>query len=239
MGSTLTSIARTASVLGVLLSSAGCAKNSASPSSSQTTRPVAPPEATWTVSGTVWVAGTVGVEVATRGEAFAWVERGSDGLAETAGPATIAPDGHYELTIPASTIRLRLQGPLYQPCAITIEPRGDTVADIYVVRDATHLGANLPAALVGRGPTLSGQAYELSTGGRQPIANVDVFLDAYYGDDRLIARTLTDEEGRYVFCSVPFLPGLTVTASRNGFDHFFSSGDLTGRSTVDIEMRRR
>ena len=68
---------------------------------------------------------------------------------------------------------------------------------------------------------------------------MSVFLDAYYGDSRIIARTLTDEDGRYVFCSVPFLPGLTVTTSLFGFDDFFSSGDLTGRSTLDIEMRRR
>jgi hypothetical protein len=191
------------------------------------------------VSGTVWVAGVVGVEAATRGSAFAWIESGAGDPGHASDAATINSDGHYELTIPASTKRLRLQGPLYQPCAITIEPTGDTVADIYVVRDETKLGAHLPAALVGRDPTLSGQAYELSSAVRRPLANVDVFLDAYYGDNHLIARTLTDEDGRYVFCSVPFLPGLTVTASVVGFDAFFSSGDLTGRSTLDIELRRR
>ena len=224
----------------VFLACAGCANTATSPAPSSQTGSVNPPAATWTVSGTVWVAGVFGVEAATRGTAFGWVESGAPGDPGQATDAgTIASDGHYELTIPASTKRLRLQGPLFQPCAITIEPTGDTIADIYVVRDESRLGAHLPAVLVGRGPTLSGQAYELSSGVRRPLVNVDMFLDAYYGEDRLIARTRTDEEGRYVFCSVPFLPGLTVTASLFGFVDFFSSGDLTGRSTLDIEMRRR
>ena len=231
---------RAGAVLVVCLLCASCADTATSPAASQQTGSVAPPAVTWTVSGTVWVAGVVGVEAATRDSVFAWTESGAAGdTGQATDAAPIGSDGHYELTIPASTKRLRLRGPLYQPCAITIEPTGDTVADVYVVRDTKHLGAHLPAALVGRGPTLSGQAFELVSGARRPIANVDVFLDAHYGDDRLIARTLTDEEGRYVLCSVPFLPGLTVTASRNGFDYFFSSGDLTGRSTLDIELRRR
>lgn len=103
----------------------------------------------------------------------------------------------------------------------------------------------LTAALLGRQPTLSGEAYELSTrsssspGGRRPLANVIVLLDAFFGNDHVIARTLTDAEGRYVFCNVPFLPGLTVTAGLDGFEKFVSTADLTGRSTVDLEMRRK
>jgi len=221
----------------VLITSAGC--TAATPSAAPTPQTASPPEATWTVSGTVWVAGFIGVEVATRGSAFGWIESGAGDPGHATDAATITSDGHYELTIPASTKRLRLQGPLYQPCAITLEPTGDTIADIYVVRDESRLGAHLPAVLVSRDPKLSGQAYELSSGIRRPLANVSVFLDAHYGDDRIIARTLTDEEGRYVFCSVPFLPGLAVTTSLFGFDDFVSSGDLTDRSTLDIEMRRR
>jgi len=230
---------RAVAALLAFLSGAGCANTATSSAPSQQTGSASPPAATWTVSGTVWVAGVFGVEVATRGSAFAWIESGAGDPGRATDAATITSDGHYELTIPASTKRLRLQGPLYQPCAITIEPTGDTVADIYVVRDETKLGAHLPAVLVSRTPTLSGQAYELAAGSRRPLANVSVLLDAYYGDSRIIARTLTDEDGRYVFCSVPFLPGLTVTTSLFGFDDFFSSGDLTGRSTLDIEMRRR
>jgi hypothetical protein len=239
MRGSVNAIVRAVAVLVLFVSCAGCANTAPSPPSQQIGS-VAPSAATWTVSGTVWVAGAVGVEVATRDSAFAWVETGAVGdPGRATDQGTITSDGRYELTIPAGTKRLRLRGPLYQPCAITIEPAGDTIADIYVVRDASHLGAHLPAALVGRGPTLSGQVYEISSGGRRPLANVDVFLDANYGDERLIARTLTDEDGRYVFCSVPFLPGLTVTASSSGFDYFFSSGDLTGRSALDIELRRR
>jgi len=239
----LNSIARVVSPLVVLASFAGCGRTPASPTPATGSIGQPAPASTWVVSGTVWVAGVIGVENATRGEAFGWVESGAPGDAGYAtGGAPIAVDGHYELTIPAGTKRVRLQGPSYQPCAVTIEPAGDTVADIYIVRDESMLGAHLPAALVGRQPTLSGEAYELASGtvgGRRPLANVVVLLDASYGDDHVIARTLTDADGRYVFCSVPFLPGLTVTAGLSGFEAFVSSGDLTGRSTLDVEMRRR
>src|SRR6185436_16427186 len=177
-----------------LLTLAGCGRTSASPTQ-QPASGSAAPGSTWTVTGTVWVAGSFGVEVATRGEAFAWVESGAPGDAGRATDVTpISVEGRYELTIPAGTKRLRLQGPLFQPCAVTLEPTADAVADIQVVRDESMLGARLPAALNRQEPMLSGVAYELSSGSRQPLEHVSVLLDTNYGGNHVIARTVTDAD---------------------------------------------
>ena len=127
---------RAVAALLAFLSCAGCANTATSSAPSQQTGSGSLPAATWTVSGTVWVAGVVGVEVATRGSAFAWIESGAGDPGHATDAATITSDGHYELTIPASTKRLRLQGPLYQPCAITIAPH--------------HALVEVPEALVDR-----------------------------------------------------------------------------------------
>ena len=76
---------RAVAALLVFLACAGCANTATSPAPSSQTGSVNPPAATWTVSGTVWVAGVFGVEVATRGTAFGWVESGAPGDPVTGG----------------------------------------------------------------------------------------------------------------------------------------------------------
>jgi hypothetical protein len=233
------SIARAASVLIVILSCAGCERTPPTSPTPKTGSSV-PPAPIWIVSGTVWIAGGSGLEPATRGDVFGWIDSGAPGETEYATrEVPISVDGHYELTIPAGTERLRLRGPLFQPCVITLEPTGDAIADIQVVRDESMLGAHLPAGLNRMEPTLSGVAYETTSLGPKPLDRVAVSLDTNSGGAHVIARTVTDAEGRYVLCGVPSMPGLTIVAGLDGFDSFVSSGDLNGRSVLDLELRRK
>ncbi len=116
---------------------------------------------------------------------------------------------------------------------------GNVSADAHLVSDVRQLGANLPADLRSQEPTLSGTVYEQTSTGRNPVANAWVSLDGLYGLGLLIADTLTDAEGRYVLCGVPQLPGLELLATADGFQLFEYSSDLIGRTTLDVELRRK
>jgi hypothetical protein len=170
---------------------------------------------------------------------FGWIETARSG--STTGRVAIGSDGTYKFNIPVGTMRVRVNRGItgYQPCAVTREPTGNVSADTHIVTDPQQLGANLPTELLAQGPTLSGVAYEQTPGGRRPVPNVWVTLDGLDGLGLLIADTLTDSEGRYVLCGVPHLPGLALVAAADGFELFEFYNGLVGRTTLDLEMRRK
>jgi hypothetical protein len=221
----------------------GCSDQLPSTPTPPTTSGPQPPDPqpanAWTVSGTVWVHGPGGVTPAREGAVFGWIEAERSG--RTTGRVPVGSDGRYIFNIPVNTTRVRVNRGItgYQPCAVTREPTGNVSADTHIVTDPQQLGANLPPELMAQGPTLSGVAYEQTASGRRPLANVWVTLDGLDGLGLLIADTLTDSEGRYVLCSVPHLPGLSLLALVDGFELFEFYSGLVGRTTLDFEMRRK
>jgi hypothetical protein len=201
--------------------------------------PTPTPATSWTVSGTVWVHQSGGVTRAQSGSVFGWVEHPNN--AATTGPVRIGPDGRYDFTVTPDTIRVRVQrSEGYQPCAVTLESPNQLPADLHIVADTSQLGANIPAELAAKTPTLSGVVYESTPQGRRPVPNAWVVLDGLNGNGLLIADSLTDADGRYVLCAVPHLPRLVLQAVASGFELAeFTQGDVIGKTTVDIEMNRR
>lgn len=221
----------------ILGSLTACGDNPVQPSSPGP--PFAPPapENTWTVSGTVWVYSDKGLNPAPAGTTFGWLQFSNGG--RTTGPVPVGATGRYSFPIPKETVLVRVNpsSPGYQPCAETIEPRGDVVIDSYHVTDTTQLGTNLPAALASRLPLVSGVLYEQTANGPRPVPNFWVTLDAFGGDGMMVADTLTDAEGRYVFCNVPHRPGLVIATGGGVFDLAYA--DALNKTKVDVELKRK
>jgi hypothetical protein len=111
------------------------------------------------------------------------------------------------------------------------------VIDSFHVTDTAQLGTNLPAALASRLPLVSGVLFEQTANGPRPVPNFWVTLDAMGGDGMMIADTLTDAEGRYVFCNVPHRPGLVIATGGGAFD--LANVDALNKTKVDVELKRK
>lgn len=205
-----------------------------SPRIPPTTLPL--PATSWTVTGTVWDHGQAGPSPTSSGVVFGWISNERGG--HTTGSIAIGADGRYKFSVPTDTTRVHVNSPKNQPCVASVAITGNVTMDVHTVTDALQLGAHLPDLLSSQQPTLSGMVYEQSSNGRLPLANTKIYLDGLDGLGLIIATTLTDNEGRYVLCSVPPIRGLIVQAALTGFQLFESKGDLTGVTTLDIEMRR-
>jgi hypothetical protein len=182
------------------------------------------------LAGTVWLHGDDGVEPARSGSLVV-----SSGLNTTT--ITLDGDGRYQLSV-ADGAELTLMAEPYQPCVVLVEARADTTIDVHAVSSPAQLGANLPQALPASVPILSGVVYEYTPDGRVPVPGARVSLDVL-GWDTTAATTLTDSDGRYVLCAVPRRTLMTIFASATGFQTFQLSGDLIGRTSMDIALRRQ
>jgi hypothetical protein len=196
-----------------------------------------PPSGNFTLwEGTVWAHGETGVAPARGIRLGGWLED-SSGCGGTRGFITADVHGRFQVALPEGARRIRLfNGEHLQPCAVTVELGGRS-PDVHLVVDLQRLGAHLPADLQSLQPTLSGVVFEQTPEGPRPLAGVRVELDAVHGLGVPIATTVTDADGRYVLCAVPYLPGLVLFASTAGFPLFEASVEPT-RTVLDIELRR-
>lgn len=170
---------------------------------------------------------------------FGWVENAAGGRAT--GRISLSAGGHYELNIPADTVRVQVFRGIdgYQPCAASVTPSGDVTADVHIFTDPNQLGGHLAPEFQAQGMTLSGVVYEQTTDGRRPVSGVSVSLDSLTGLGLLTADTVTDADGRYILCNVPQLPTLELDAVATAFDSTAVYGaDLLGKTSIDIELRR-
>ena len=188
-----------------------------------------------TITGVVWEYARDGLRPLANGAIFGWVESGSSG--RTTGRIPLDAAGQYRLEVPAEVTRVRLHvAQDYQPCAYTLTPSADLRQDLHIVTQPSQLGANIPRPLAGTPSTLSGVVYELTVEGRRPVGGATVELDGLHGLGLVVARTLTDAEGRYVLCGVPSRESLYLFAVKSGYRLFES--DVAGVSILDIELRR-
>ena len=192
------------------------------------------------VSGTVWLHAPDGVRPFPTAHVGGWVETGSQGSWMW---ATVDANGRYRLNVPEGA-RVRIQaggnGAFYQPCAITLHTVGNVNRDVRVVSDTAQLGAHLPSALLAQTPTLSGFVYEVAEDGRRiPVRDARVELDGLFGLGFVAATTLTDANGRYVFCGLDGDASTHLYASKTMYALFEATARFGGNTTRDIEMRRR
>jgi hypothetical protein len=231
---------RVASTVVVLVAAFACTTTPTGPTKYSVYTPVTSSGAT-SVTGKVLVYSPDGVQPAAGANVFGWIDM-TNGSGRTTGAIVTGSDGSYSIDVPAGATRLRLtamSASMFQPCAATVSPIGNGVSrDVSVVSDPDRLGGNLPDALLANAPLLSGVVFETTDQGRQPLANVDILLDASYGDGLVVASTRTDGDGRFVLCGVPYGPGLYLSAAKNGYE-VFGKGSLDGVSSLEIELRAK
>lgn len=230
MGDKLTRLGLGALIVVQLL--AGCDRRTPTepfPSSQVTATPLE----SWTIAGTVWVHDRGSVKPAQSGAVFGWVEH--EQFATNTGKIPIAANGRYQFSVHRSARRVHIQTwgvSEYQPCAASVEPTGDVNVDV-------HAGT-LPESLRFQESTLSGRVYELNPDGRRvPVGEAEIALDSFGGEGFVLATTFTDADGRYALCAVPQLQGLFLSARAPGYALFGFGDGLIGRTTLDIELRRK
>jgi hypothetical protein len=84
-----------------------------------------------------------------------------------------------------------------QPCLASALVDKDTTIDVQVFQ----VGSSLTPPPVA-GPMITGFVYETTPQGRIPWREVSAWLEVGFGDVHLVARTQTDDAGRFFFCRV-------------------------------------
>jgi hypothetical protein len=224
---------RAAVVVLVAASATACNRGDTLPGGGPTA-PSAPATGTATITGLVLVHDGNGVNV----YQYAPVT----GVVLGTGPLPVYRDatGRY-IFRPAVGSRLRLYADLdnhYQPCVITHDVRGDATQDVHVVSDVRQLGASLPPELLANGPLLSGVVYERTAGGRTPLSQANVMIDGSLVALGIpIARTVTDANGRFVFCGVTESEPL-LFSWKDGYLGKFYGVPASGNAAIEIELTR-
>jgi hypothetical protein len=206
--------------------------------------PTLPTALTGRASGGATISGRVVIHDATDPRPVAnpllygWVETGPT-TGHSTGRIETDPDGRFAITMPLG-VRLRLKAfdvDRYQPCPVTVDVRGDSAHEVRLITDVRLLGAALPAELREIVPLLYGMVFEATASGRQPVADVMVYLDAYGEFDVPVATTRSDINGRFVFCNVTG-SATYLNATRTGYRPFSASVPLAGNTMVDVELSR-
>jgi hypothetical protein len=191
-----------------------------------------------TLTGTVWLHSSTGVQPYRNVTVWGWSETALHG--HRIGPTTTDDNGRYTFAVASgSLVRVQVAA-TYQPCVAAVEITGNTTRDAHVINDATQLGANLPADLAADRPGLSGQVFEVvADGTHRPVAGARVELDMIWGMGDVSATTLTDADGRYVFCGLGGHQTTYVYASKGGYQLAdVGTVSLSGDTTRDIEIKK-
>lgn len=191
-----------------------------------------------TLTGTVWLHTSAGVQPHRGVTVWGWAETGRNG--HRIGPTTSDDDGRYTFEVtPGSLVRVQVAA-TYQPCVAAVRVNGNVTRDAHVINDVAQLGASLPAELAANKPSLSGRVFEVAADGtRRPVDGARVELDMLWGMGDVSATTLTDGEGRYVFCGLAGHESTYVYASKGGYQLAdIGTVALSGDTVLDIEIKR-
>ena len=190
------------------------------------TRPVAGRKVDLYVSGTPCISGLPG----------------SPCLAETADVVVADQNGRYAALVtvlPKTRVFVTgagLHAPDQQPCLASALVDNDTTIDLQIV-PTDHSSTPPPAA----GPMITGFVYETTSQGRNPLRRVWAWLQVGLADSWPVARTQTDDAGRFFFCRVNapvqmVVSGYQEMAAAGYRDGLFIPG--TGDMFFEIELRR-
>jgi len=222
-------------VCGLALALAGCGSSPESPvaPSPPVTAPTRP--GYHTVSGTVLEAfgGTFRPAAGTR-TIFFWVEQRTErGSTGSVMPVNTDATGRYTASVPDSRVSVSAWSRAeLQPCLINAEVRTDTSLDVRVVpvAEAQSVAAR---QLQSEGPIVSGQVYEITPQGNQPVPGADIIVDISV--DVYHAFTKTDVVGRFYLCRIN--SPIRIDVGMTGYQ--WESRYLRGASAdLEIELRR-
>ena len=229
-----------ATAVAALLVATACSEPPTGPTNIKVFQPLVDPNSGASVSGVVYMHSADGMAPAAGLRFFGWIESGQSGA--TTGPLTTGEDGSYQIIPGVNSTRVLINaasGSAYQPCAVAVtSPANGARQDVHLISDPSMLGANLPDVFMSQGSLLTGVVFETTAAGRQPVANAGIELDGLDGLGLTIATTLTDSEGRFVLCGVPYSPRLYLFASKNGYE-LAGRGQLDGAGSLEIELRAR
>jgi hypothetical protein len=84
------------------------------------------------------------------------------------------------------------------------------------------------------GPLITGFVYETTPHGRNPLRGVWAWLEVGSADSYPVARTQTDDAGRFFFCRVNAPVRMVVSGYLGGVQFIPGTGDMF----LEIELRR-
>jgi hypothetical protein len=126
-----------------------------------------------------------------------------------------------------------------QPCAVTPTVIGDQSVRVELMPVSAFDTAHAPRPQMAAEPSVTGQIFEITATGRQPVAGATVWLEEF---GPIYARTISDRSGGYYVCNLGDLvyARAWLSVRKDGYE-MVSSGDLgivTGSRVVDIELKR-
>jgi hypothetical protein len=116
-----------------------------------------------------------------------------------------------------------------QPCLASALVDKDTTIDVEVFPTGS---SSTPPQVAG--PMITGFVYETTPQGRNPLRGVGAWLEVGTGDSFPVARTQTDDAGRFFFCRVNAPVGMGVSSYKEWFRSIPGTGDLS----FEIELKR-
>ncbi len=149
--------------------------------------------------------------------------------------------GRYTLEMPKARAFVFAWYPGSEPCLATAAVDKDTALDVHVV----PVGPSLP--LAAGPPMLTGIVYENTPQGKTPLRAADVWLEVGSGEGWPVARTRTDDAGRFRLCQFSYgeapwevkYPNLIMYVDSPGhqrlWQHVFPSSSSL---TLDITLQR-
>jgi Domain of unknown function (DUF5666) len=168
-----------------------------------------------------------------------WVQSGNFGYSWSwVAGAAVGTDrtGQFRVTgLPDSQVWLWAGG--LQPCAVTMDVRGDVTQDVEVVSPQTLSSLDPPRPQAARDPTLVGAVFEITSAGREPVAGAWIVADAWGGAGLLRGATQTDLSGRYFLCGLPANTDLQVHKDGYVTKEIWPVGGSQSMS-LDIEIER-
>ncbi len=123
-----------------------------------------------------------------------------------------------------------------QPCAVTIDLRSSLALQVEVTSLSTLDSLDPPRPQSAHGTSLTGMVFETVDGGKYPIAGAEFWAEEY--DDRALATTRSDLQGRYFLCNLPRRVALYVSKPGNSLA-LITAIDASQSPTLDIELKRR
>lgn len=156
------------------------------------------------------------------------------------GPLRSDGGGHFAApNLPDSRLSVFVfAGNHVQPCAVTPRVTGNLSVQVSMLPVEAFDSSDPPRPAIAPEPSVTGQIYERTAAGRQPIAGASVWLEDPLGIS--FANTLSDREGDYFICNVGSLPTWGwLTVSKEGFQMRSVGPVESGASSMlDIELVR-
>jgi hypothetical protein len=116
-----------------------------------------------------------------------------------------------------------------QPCLASVPVDKDTTIDVQVF----PIGSSLTPPTAA-GPMITGFVYETTPQGRTPLRGVFAWLEVGLLDSWPVAKTYTDDAGRFFFCRV----SAPVRMGVSGWAREPQSIPGTGDMFFEIELKR-